>query len=213
MQTSMLTILGMALATYATRAGGLWLMGRVQPSPRVERWLRHIPGAVIVSIVAPIVAEGGPAELLATAATVGVGMRTKNVLLTMLTGVGVVWAARNAFISALDRLPLTLCHGDANRRNLFIRQVDAGSEQITAIDWSFMGLWPVGVELVPLVRADLFFFEVDFDKAKRLGAKLSTTANWRGCVIRVGKSIRAWCAMAMPRCPAALHARSAALLD
>ncbi len=96
MQTSMLTILGMALVTYATRAGGLWLMGRVEPSPRVERWLRHIPGAVIISIVAPIVVEGGPAELLATAATVGVGVRTKNVLLTMLTGVVVVWAARSA---------------------------------------------------------------------------------------------------------------------
>lgn len=93
----MLTILGMALATYATRAGGLWLMGRVRPSPRVQRWLRQIPGAVIVSIIAPIVAAGGPAELLATAATVGVGLRTKNVLLTMLTGVGVVWAARNAW--------------------------------------------------------------------------------------------------------------------
>ena len=40
MQTrSVLTILGMALATYATRAGGLWLMGYVKPSPRVERWL------------------------------------------------------------------------------------------------------------------------------------------------------------------------------
>lgn len=97
MQTSMLTILAMALVTYGTRAGGLWLMGRVQPSPRVERWLRHIPGAVIVSIVAPIVAAGGPAELLATAATVGVGLRTKNVLLTMLAGVGTVWAARSVW--------------------------------------------------------------------------------------------------------------------
>jgi uncharacterized membrane protein len=93
---SAFTILGMALATYATRAGGLWLMGRVRPSPRVERWLRHIPGAVLVSIVAPIVAAGGPAEWLAVGVTLGLGMRTGgNVLLAMLGGVGVVWAARN----------------------------------------------------------------------------------------------------------------------
>ena len=96
MQTSsMLTILGMALVTYATRAGGLWLMGRVRPSPRVEKWLRHIPDAVLISIVAPIVAASGPAELLAVLATVVVGVRTENVLLTMLIGVGVVWAVRN----------------------------------------------------------------------------------------------------------------------
>ncbi len=96
MQTSsMLTILGMALVTYATRAGGLWLMDRVKPSPRVEKWLRHIPGAVLISIVAPIVAESGLAELLAMLVTVVVGVRTKNVLLTMLTGVGVVFAMRN----------------------------------------------------------------------------------------------------------------------
>ena len=96
MQTSsMLTILGMALVTYATRAGGLWLMGRVRPSPRVEKWLRYIPDAVLISIVAPIVAASGPAELLAVLATVVVGVRTGNVLLTMLIGVGVVWAVRN----------------------------------------------------------------------------------------------------------------------
>jgi uncharacterized membrane protein len=91
----MLTILGMALVTYATRASGLWLMGRVRPSPRVEKWLRHIPGTVLISIVAPIVAASGPAELLAVLATVVVGVRTGNVLLTMLIGVGVVWAMRN----------------------------------------------------------------------------------------------------------------------
>jgi len=47
------TILGMALITYATRAGGLWLMGRVQPTPRLERWLRSLPGAILVALVAP----------------------------------------------------------------------------------------------------------------------------------------------------------------
>ena len=40
---SLLAILGMALVTYAARAGGLWLMGRINLSPEVERWLRHLP--------------------------------------------------------------------------------------------------------------------------------------------------------------------------
>jgi uncharacterized membrane protein len=93
--SSVFAILGMALVTYATRAGGLWFMAHVRPSPRIEKWLRHIPGAVLVSIVAPIVAAGDPSELLAVLATVIVGLRTGDVLLTMFIGVAVVWAVRN----------------------------------------------------------------------------------------------------------------------
>ena len=89
---ALVTILSMALVTYATRAGGLWLMGRVTPSPGVERWLRQIPGAVLVSLVAPTVVMGGPVGLAASAATVLVAGRTGNILLAMLAGVGVTWA-------------------------------------------------------------------------------------------------------------------------
>ena len=93
-----LTILGMALVTYATRAGGLWLMGRVQLGPGVEKWLRHIPGAVLVSIVAPMVTESGPAELVAVAVTIAVGATTKSVLPTMVAGVTAVIVARAILI-------------------------------------------------------------------------------------------------------------------
>ena len=96
MQTSsVLTIFGMALLTYATRAGGFWLIERVKPTPFVEKWLRHIPGAILVSIVAPIIIEGSPSDLVAVAVTIGVGITTKNVLLTMIVGIGVVVFARN----------------------------------------------------------------------------------------------------------------------
>jgi uncharacterized membrane protein len=73
---------------------GLWLMGRLRPSPRVERWLRHIPDAVLIPIVAPVVAAGGPPELLAVLAAAAVEVGTAKMLLTMLVGVGVVWAMR-----------------------------------------------------------------------------------------------------------------------
>jgi uncharacterized membrane protein len=84
----------MALATYATRAGGFWLMSRVRVTPRLERALRHIPGAVLVSIVAPMLFEGGPAEIAAAGLTVVVGAASKNVLLAMVAGVMAVVAAR-----------------------------------------------------------------------------------------------------------------------
>jgi branched chain amino acid efflux pump len=87
---TLITILGMALVTYATRAGGFWLMGLVTPSPRIESWLRQIPGAVLVAIVAPTVLASSLPETLAALATVLVAVRTKNVLIAMVIGVAMV---------------------------------------------------------------------------------------------------------------------------
>jgi len=94
LSNTLITILGMALVTYMARAGGLWLMGFVKPSPRVEAWLKAIPGAVLVSLVAPTVLAGGLAETLAALATVLVAARTKKMFLAIVVGVGVVWALR-----------------------------------------------------------------------------------------------------------------------
>jgi len=91
---TLITILGMALVTYATRAGGFWLMGLVTPSPRIEAWLRQIPGAVLVAIIAPTVLASSLAETLAALASALVALRTKNVLVAMVVGVGAVWVLR-----------------------------------------------------------------------------------------------------------------------
>lgn len=91
---TLVTILGMALATYATRASGLWLIGRIHLTKRAEAWLREIPGAVLVAIVAPTVFTTGVAEAAASLATVLVAARTRNLLLAMVCGVALVWALR-----------------------------------------------------------------------------------------------------------------------
>ena len=88
------TIIGMALVTYATRAGGLWLMGRVRPTPRVEAWLRHLPGAILAALIAPAALTSGPAEALATAVTALFAARTGSVLGAMVVGVATVWGLR-----------------------------------------------------------------------------------------------------------------------
>ncbi len=90
-----LALAGMALATYFTRAGGLWLINRVTVSPRMEQWLNHLPGTILVSLIAPIVVSSSSAELIAIAVTLMVGIRTKNILLTMSVGIAVVWLLRN----------------------------------------------------------------------------------------------------------------------
>lgn len=102
MQTNsqaLLTIVGMALVTYMTRAGGLWLMSRIKLSQRTESWLRQLPGTVIISIIAPTVLTSGPAEVLAALATGLVALRTGSLLLAMLVGVSVVWGLRMLMLS------------------------------------------------------------------------------------------------------------------
>ncbi len=88
------TILGMALITYATRAGGVWLMGRIQPTPRLERWLESLPGAILAALVAPAALAAGPAEALATALIALIAARTGNLLAALLGGVAAVYVLR-----------------------------------------------------------------------------------------------------------------------
>jgi uncharacterized membrane protein len=97
---TLLTILLMALATYATRAGGLWLASRLTLFDRIEAWLDHIPGAILVSLVAPTILTSGFAEALAALAVILVALRTGSLPVAMVTGVGVVLMLR-ALVSHL----------------------------------------------------------------------------------------------------------------
>ena len=91
---ALLTILGMAVATYATRAGGLFLIGRVGMSPRLQSWLSYIPGCVLLSIVAPSIYSGGVTQAIAALITLLVALRTRNLLFAMVAGVASVVVLR-----------------------------------------------------------------------------------------------------------------------
>lgn len=109
----LLTIVGMAVVTYATRIGGFLLLSRASLSGRLGPWLHYVPGAVLIAIVAPSivparlfgVASGGesgaltagPAEALAALVTAVVAARFKNLLVAMLVGVATVWVLRRVF--------------------------------------------------------------------------------------------------------------------
>lgn len=90
----LLTILLMGAVIYATRAGGLWLASRVEISGRLEAWLGFLPGAILVSIVAPTVLTSGPSEALAALAVVLVAARSGSLLGAMATGVVAVVVLR-----------------------------------------------------------------------------------------------------------------------
>ena len=76
-----------------------------------------------------------------------------------------LWEEREQYFAALDRLPQTLLHRDAFRRNLFIRFDAAGNEQIVAVDWAFTGIGAVAEEIVSLVHGSLCFSEVSMAEA------------------------------------------------
>jgi len=91
---ALLAILLMAIVTYGCRAGGYWLMGRVTISPRIEMGLTYLPGAVLISLVAPAMAEEGIPGVCAVAATALAMRLTNSLLVAMVAGVGTVWLMR-----------------------------------------------------------------------------------------------------------------------
>jgi uncharacterized membrane protein len=106
---TLLAICLMALATYATRAGGLWLASRFDLSERAGAWLEGIPGAILVSLVAPAVLTGEPAEVLAAIVVVAVALRTGSLPVAMATGVGAVVVLRACqHVSASASQPIVL---------------------------------------------------------------------------------------------------------
>lgn len=91
----LVTILGMGIVTYATRAGGIWAIERIEVSDRTETALEALPGAVLISLIAPKVVHGGLPEWGAALAVLLVAVRTGSIVLAMITGIGVVWLLRN----------------------------------------------------------------------------------------------------------------------
>jgi uncharacterized membrane protein len=91
---ALIAIAGMALVTYVTRAGGLWLIGRVTLSPRIEAGLQYVPGAVLSAIVAPALFDAGPRGVVAGMVTATVAWRTRSPLAAMVCGIAALLALR-----------------------------------------------------------------------------------------------------------------------
>lgn len=92
---ALLAIVLMALVTYALRAGGFWLMGRVTISPRMEAALAYLPGSVITALVVPSTLEAGLPGLGAVAVIALVMWKWPGLLLALLLGLGTVVLLRS----------------------------------------------------------------------------------------------------------------------
>ncbi|MCU4925248.1 AzlD domain-containing protein [Halobacteria archaeon AArc-dxtr1] len=85
----------MTVATIITKMGGLWLVSHVELSDRVEAGISVLPGAIIVAILGPELAAGGPAAWGAAGVTAVVMWRTENILLSLCAGLGAIVLLRS----------------------------------------------------------------------------------------------------------------------
>ena len=62
-----------------------------------------------------------------------------------------LWADREFFFEALERLPRSFCHGDFNYTNLFARRLPNGEDETVAIDWQYAGLRQIGEDIAGFI--------------------------------------------------------------
>lgn len=92
---NLLAIVGMGIATYATRVAGLWVMSAMRPGPVLTSALDAMPVAVLTAVIAPPLVKGGTADLLAAAITMAAAVRL-SLLATVAIGVASAVLLRTA---------------------------------------------------------------------------------------------------------------------
>ena len=100
--TIWLTILGMALVTYATRVTTMLAL-RGEVAPWLRRWLGHVPVAVFTALILPplLLSEQSGVKALTIGPALPAGLvgglvawRSGNLLLTIIAGMVTFWALR-----------------------------------------------------------------------------------------------------------------------
>ena len=94
-----LTILAMGLVTYALRLSLIGALGKLEMPEIVIRALRFVPPAVLTAIIVPEILlpdneldlSLGNARLIAGLLAALVAWRSKNVVLTVVVGMGALW--------------------------------------------------------------------------------------------------------------------------
>lgn len=88
-------ILGMSIATYVTKAGGLWVLSRVDISPRMQAGLEILPGAIVMAFLVPELLGAGLPAWIAAAVVLVIAWATESMMLALVTGTGCVFVVRH----------------------------------------------------------------------------------------------------------------------
>lgn len=87
-------IIGMAAATYLTRAGGFWLMGHVTITPRIERFLRHMANGVLIAIITAAAMKGDLPMWIGLGVVLAVMLLFRRSMTAILVGMAIAAALR-----------------------------------------------------------------------------------------------------------------------
>ena len=90
-----LAIGAMALATYFCRVSGVIGMSHIRITPRLERGLQALPGAIIVSTVLPGAFTAGPSAIAGVLAGLGIMALWRQEVFALVAGLAVVALARH----------------------------------------------------------------------------------------------------------------------
>jgi hypothetical protein len=110
-----------------------------------------------------------------------------------------LWADREMFYSALEKLPQVFSHFDSQRRNLFIRLGSDEQDELVLVDWAVCGYGPLGAELFSLIGMSVALLEshpytvVELDQAA-FGSYLQglIDAGWSGDSDAIRLGYTAW---------------------
>lgn len=95
MSTTFWIIVAGALLTYLTRVGGYLVISRFERiHPRVEAGLNAVPAAVLTSLFAPALMNGGPVEFLALAAAAAIAFSGGSFIIMFIGGAGLLILSR-----------------------------------------------------------------------------------------------------------------------
>ena len=83
-------IIGMALATYATRVAGLFLMRHVNVKGRTKAAFDALPPAILMAVIAPTILATGVAETIAAGITAASAFLRLPMIVTVLVGMASV---------------------------------------------------------------------------------------------------------------------------
>jgi hypothetical protein len=84
---------------------------------------------------------------------------------TVVDSLAEMWRRREEHLAILDRLPQTLCHGDAQRTNLFLTTNASGQPETVAIDWANISVASIGMDLAQILLLSLNLFDEAFTRA------------------------------------------------
>jgi uncharacterized membrane protein len=93
--SALLVVVLAGLGTYALRFGGLALADRLPSDGAAARFLRALPGTLMVALVVPEVVQAGPVGWAASVVVLLLMARTKNLLIAAASGVAMVALIRN----------------------------------------------------------------------------------------------------------------------